>query len=258
MSDLKAIDIEEFMGFIEKTTKKGKGYVWDFSDYKFKAFVEECTASNIDDKKYKDDEEGNSKAKRLRRYIKTEDNIKVKQLMKGLLEYGTKKGFLLKSYIPKINKLIKNLEKYEKTIDINCNTVKNKKEEAILLKYIKERLSKGEYEFAIDRLHTLLKYKYEAIFEEIGKAIQGETLDSITGELNNILREDETFKESTTFSILTATKKIMKSFDDARNNKTYAHANNIMKKNEAEFLCIYIVDYYNFINKIDYKKIKIS
>lgn len=57
MSDLKAIDIEEFMGFIEKTTKKGKGYVWDFSDYKFKSFVEECTGSNIDDEKYKDDEE---------------------------------------------------------------------------------------------------------------------------------------------------------------------------------------------------------
>ncbi len=80
--------------------------------------------------------------------------------------------------MPKINRMMKELEKYEKTIDINSNTVKNKKEEDMLLKHIKERLSKGEYEFAIDRLHTLLKYKFEAIF-----------------------------KESTTFSILTATKK---------------------------------------------------
>ena len=63
------------------------------------------------------------------------------------------------------------------------------------------------------------------------------------------------FKEKTTFSILSATKKIMKDFDDARNNKTYAHANNIMEKNEAEFLCIYMIDYYNFINKIDFTKI---
>lgn len=258
MSDLKAIDIEEFMGFITKTTKKGKGYVWDFSDYKFKTFVEECTGSNIDDEKYRDAEEGNSKAKRLRRYLKNEDNVKVTQLIKGLLDYGTKKKILLKSYIPKINRIIKELEKYEKTLDINSNTVKNKKEEEVLLKHIKERLLKGEYEFAIDRLHTLLKYKYEAIFKEIGKQIQGETLDSIAGELNNILREDEVFKESTTFSILNATKKIMKSFDDARNNKTYAHANSIMKKNEAEFLCIYIVDYYNFINKIEYNKIKVT
>lgn len=53
MSDLKPIDIEVFMGFIEKTTKRGKGYVWDFSDYKFKSFVGEYTGSNIDDEKYK-------------------------------------------------------------------------------------------------------------------------------------------------------------------------------------------------------------
>ena len=52
-------------------------------------------------------------------------------------------------------------------------------------------------------------------------------------------------------------KKIMKDFDDARNNKTYAHANTIMQKNEAEFLCTYMVYYYNFICKIDFKKIKI-
>lgn len=70
------------------------------------------------------------------------------------------------------------------------------------------------------------------------------------------MRENETFKESITFSILTAKKKKMKSFDDARNHKTYAHTNSIMEKNEGEFLCTYIVDYYNFIKK--YKKIKIS
>ena len=258
MSDLKAVDIDEFMEIIAKKTKRGKGYVWDFSDYKFKSFVEECTGSNIDDEQYKDEEEGNSKAKRLRRYIKNEDNIKVKQLMLGFLEYGIKRDFLLKKHIPIIKRMVRQLEKYEKTININENTVKSKKEEEALLKHIKEELSKGEYEFAIDRLHTLLKYKYEAIFKEIGKSMQGKTLDSITGELNNIFRKNETFKESTTFSILTATNKIMKSFDDARNHKTYAHANSIMQKNEAEFLCTYIVDYYNFINKIDYKNIKIS
>ena len=78
-----------------------------------------------------------------------------------------------------------------------------------------------------------------------------------SGELNNILRANNVFKESTTFSILSGTKKIMKDFDDARNNKTYAHANTIMEKNEAEFLCTYMVYYYNFICKIDFKKIKI-
>ena len=156
-----------------------------------------------------------------------------------------------------MKKIINDLKKYEKNIEINENTIKNKNEERILLKEIKDKISRGQYEFAIDRLHTLLKYKYEAIFKSIKKDLKGETLDAISGELNNILRANNVFKESTTFSILSGTKKIMKDFDDARNNKTYAHANTIMEKNEAEFLCTYMVYYYNFICKIDFKKIKI-
>lgn len=156
-----------------------------------------------------------------------------------------------------MKKIINDLKKYEKNIEINENTIKNKNEERILLKEIKDKISRGQYEFAIDRLHTLLKYKYEAIFKSIKKDLKGETLDAISGELNNILRANNVFKESTTFSILSATKKIMKDFDDARNNKTYAHANTIMEKNEAEFLCTYMVYYYNFICKIYFKIIKI-
>ena len=47
----------------------------------------------------------------------------------------------------------------------------------------------------------------------------------------------------------------MKSFDYARNNKSFAHTNDIMKENEAEFLCVYIIDLYKFINKINWKDI---
>lgn len=255
MSDLKPADIQELMRYIRKKTKKGPGYVWDFNDLTFREFVNGATGCNIDDKKYKTN--GTSKEKRLREILTIEENSKVKLLLEELLDYGTRRKFLLSTHIKNMNKIINNLKKYEKNIEINENTIKNKNEERILLKEIKDKISRGQYEFAIDRLHTLLKYKYEAIFKSIKKDLKGETLDAISGELNNILRANNVFKESTTFSILSATKKIMKDFDDARNNKTYAHANTIMEKNEAEFLCTYMVYYYNFICKIDFKKIKI-
>ena len=253
MSDLKPADIQEIIRYIRKKTKKGAGYVWDFNDITFQEFIQGCTGCNINSEKYK--ENGTSKEKRLRQFLIVEENSRVILLLKELLDYGVRRNFLLKTYIPKINRIIKELKKYEKTIQVKDSIIKNKKEEELLLKEIKEKISRYQYEFAIDRLHTLLKYKYEAIFKSINREIKGETLDSITGELNNILRQNEVFKEKTTFSILSATKKIMKDFDDARNNKTYAHANNIMEKNEAEFLCIYMIDYYNFINKIDFTKI---
>ena len=253
MSDLKSADIQEIMRFIRKKTKKGPGYVWDFNDTTFQEFIDGCTGCNIDDNKYK--ERGTSKEKRLRYFIGYEENSRVILLLEELLDYGTRRNFLLKTHIPKLKSIIKDLKKYEKTLEIKDSVIKNKKDEELLLKEIKEKISKCQYQFAIDRLHTLLKYKFEAIFKSINKDMKGKTLDSVTGELNNILRKNEVFKEKTTFSILSATKGIMKDFDDARNNKTYAHANRIMEKNEAEFLCIYMIDFYNFINKIDFSKI---
>jgi len=255
MSDLKSADVQEILRYIRKKTKKGPGYIWDFNDTTFQEFIEGCTGCNIDSDKYKS--KGTSKEKRLRQFLILEENSRVILLLEELLDYGTRRNLLLKTYIPELNKIIKRLKKYEKTLQVKESAIKNKKEEEMLLKEIKEKISKYQYEFAIDRIHTLLKYKFEAIFKTMNKQVKGETLDSITGELNNILRTNEVFKEKTTFSILSATKKIMKDFDDARNNKTYAHANTIMEKNEAEFLCTYMIDYYNFISKIDFSKIKI-
>ena len=256
MSDLKPADIQEIMRYIRRKTKKGAGYVWDFNDITYKEFINGATGCNIDEEKYKTN--GTSKEKRLRQFFIIEDNARVILLLMEMVDYGTRRNFLLKTHIKNMNKIIKELKNHEKTIEINNSTIKNKKEEEILLKEIKDKISKGQYVFVIDRLHTLLKYKYEAIFKSINRKIKGETLDAISGELNNILRTNDVFKEKTTFSILSATKKIMKDFDDARNNKTYAHANTIMEKNEAEFLCTYLVYYYNFISKIDFKKIKIE
>lgn len=188
-----------------------------------------------------------------------EENDKVVLLLESFIEYGEMKKYLAKTHVSDMKKIVKSLKKYQNIVsEITKNTVKNKQVENILLKEINEKISTGKFEFVIDRLHTLLKFKFEAIFEELNIDFKGKTLDSMAGELNNILRQNKIFKESTTFEILSATKKIMSSFDDARNNKTYAHTNTIMRRNEAEFLCTYMVYYYNFINKIEYKKIKIT
>lgn len=188
-----------------------RGEIFDIDNKKFFAFggarshdIQEGIL-NLDEEKYKG--KGTSKEKRFRQFLIIEENSRVILLLEEIVDYGIRRNLLLKTYVPKINKIIKELKKYEKTIEIKESTIKNKKEEEILLKEIKEKISKFQYEFAIDRLHTLLKYKYEAIFKSINREIKGETLDAISGELNNILRINNVFKEKTTFSILSATKK---------------------------------------------------
>ena len=150
MSDLKPADIQELMRYIRKKTKKGPGYVWDFNDLTFREFVNGATGCNIDDKKYKTN--GTSKEKRLREFLTIEENSKVKLLLEELLDYGTRRKFLLSTHIKNMKKIINDLKKYEKNIEINENTIKNKNEERILLKEIKDKISTGQYEFAIDRL----------------------------------------------------------------------------------------------------------
>lgn len=97
MSDLKPADIQELMRFIRKKTKKVLGYVWDFNDLTFREFVNGATGCNIDDKKYKTN--GTSKEKRLREFLTIEENSKVKLLLEELLDYGTRRKFLLSTHI---------------------------------------------------------------------------------------------------------------------------------------------------------------
>ena len=73
----------------------------------------------------------------------------------------------------------------------------------------------------------------------------------IPSELEN---DNEIIEEGVTKDILSSSKKIMKSFDYARNNRSFAHTNDIMKQNEAEFLCLYIIDLYKFLSKINLEK----
>lgn len=112
MSDLKPADIQELMRFIRKKTKKGPGYVWDFNDLTFREFVNWATGCNIDDKKYKTN--GTSKEKRLREFLTIEENSKVKLLLEELLDYGTRRKFLLSTHIKNMKKIINDLKKYEK------------------------------------------------------------------------------------------------------------------------------------------------
>ena len=68
------------------------------------------------------------------------------------------------------------------------------------------------------------------------------------------IHDNEIIEEGVTKDILSSSKKIMKSFDYARNNRSFAHTNDIMKQNEAEFLCLYIIDLYKFLSKINLEK----
>ncbi len=131
---------------------------------------------------------------------------------------------------------------------------KSEKRVELLINDINEKVAKKQFELAIDRVHTLFKGYIEVMCESKGISIQDKSLDALYGELLKYIHDNRIIEEGVTKDILSSSKKIMKSFDYARNNRSFAHTNNIMKQNEAEFLCLYIIDLYKFLSKISLEK----
>ena len=249
MSNLNAIDILVIQKIIEKKTKD-KGLVWDFTNATFKEFVESYTGLDIYNDKY-EAEDGGSKMKRLKMFLKIEDDSYVIMLLEGIKEYGKKRKYLCKSNIDEIEKYIKRLNKLEKSITFEKEIFKSQKRVDLLINDINEKIVKKQFELAIDRLHTFFKGYIEVLCEQIKIDIKDKSLDALYGELLKYIHDNEIFEEGITKDILSSSKKIMKSFDYSRNNKSFAHTNDIMKQNEAEFLCMYIIDLYKFLYKIN-------
>ena len=172
-------------------------------------------------------------------------------LLEGIKEYGRKRKYLCKSNIDEIDKYIKRLKKLEKSIMFDKEIFKSQKRVDLLINDINEKIAKKQFELAIDRLHTFFKGYIEVLCEQIKIDIKDKSLDALYGELLKYIHDNEIFEEGITKDILSASKKIMKSFDYYRNNKSFAHTNDIMKQNEAEFLCMYIIDLYKFLYNIN-------
>ncbi len=249
MSNLNATDILVIQKIIEKKTKD-KGLVWDFTNATFKEFVESYTGLDIYNDKY-EAEDGGSKMKRLKMFLKIEDDSYVIMILEGIKEYGKKRKYFCKNNIDEIEKYIKRLKKLEKSITFDKEIFKSQKRVDLLINDINEKIVKKQFELAIDRLHTFFKGYIEVLCEQIKIDIKDKSLDALYGELLKYIHDNEIFEEGITKDILSSSKKIMKSFDYSRNNKSFAHTNDIMKQNEAEFLCMYIIDLYKFLYKIN-------
>lgn len=248
MSTLNGTDILVIQKIIEKKTKD-KGMVWDFTNATFKNFIESYTGLDIYHDKYLA-EDGGSKMKRLKKFLDIEENSYVIMLLEGIMEYGKRRKYLCKSNIDEIERYIKRLKRLEKSITFDKGMFKSQKRIELLINDINEKVAKKQFELAIDRLHSFFKGYIEMLCERVKIDINNKALDALYGELIKYIHENGVFEEGITKDILSSSKKIMKSFDFARNNKSFAHTNDIMKQCEAEFLCIYIIDLYKFLYKI--------
>lgn len=254
MADLIYIEkanIENFLGM-------KSGYVMDFSDRTFQEFVGEAVGLDINDPKYH--YSSNSKANRLRQFIKVESNYTFGKLLSAFCEYWLSKvqtgeidyhndENLYKECV-KIADRLKQESIVEHIDAIKPNT--DDRDFKLLAKSIRESIEKNEPETALDRLHTFtFKYLRELCDKHNINYDKADSLNAVFGKYVKFIVDHKHIESSMSEKILKYSINIIEAFNDIRNNKSFAHDNPVLNYHESVLIFNNISSTIKFIEFIE-------
>ena len=251
---------------IEKFLGMGSGYVADFTDRTFREFVDAVTGLNIDDPKYH--YASNSKANRLRQFIKVEDDYIVGKLLQEMSHYYFNKLTEQQStswYSKDDNEFKKNEELYHGCLKITQRLQDNIVEDISAIKpnsedidfkklseSIRESIEKNLPEVALDRLHTfVMKYIRELCKKHQIEYTDDEALHSIFGKYIKFLIGNGHLETEMSKRILKTSISNLDSFNDVRNNKSFAHDNPILNYEESVLVFNSISSMIKFLEAVE-------
>jgi hypothetical protein len=254
MADLTYIEkanIENFLGM-------KSGYVMDFSDRTFQEFVGEAVGLDINDPKYH--YSSNSKANRLRQFIKVESNYTFGKLLSAFCDYWLSKVHtgeidyhndenLYKECV-KIADRLKQESIVEHIDAIKPNT--DERDFKLLAKSIRESIEKNEPEAALDRLHTFtFKYLRELCDKHKITYDKADSLNAVFGKYVKFIVDNKHIESSMSEKILKYSINIIEAFNDIRNNKSFAHDNPVLNYHESILIFNNISSAIKFIEFIE-------
>lgn len=238
------------------------GYVMDFSNRTFEQFIYDSININIYDDKY--NYATGSKANRLRAFFKEESSYRVGQLLSSLLEYWHTKalirqfGFELERDQSIYNECLKIAAKLKEEAIVDeidaIKEVEDDKDFSRLAKSIRESIDKNEPEVALDRLHTYLMKKIRQLCSNHKIELKhNESLNAIYGKYIKFLVSTDKIESKMSENILKYSINILEAFNDIRNNKSFAHDNEILNYDESILIFNNVTNSLKFIESIEKK-----
>jgi hypothetical protein len=251
------------MAIIETALNMGSGYVLNFSDSSFQSFVAQSVDIDISDSRYSVN--GSSKAKRLRSFIKLEQEFIVKTLLIDLLEYAEEHplaGIYMASGADKVSRiaLIKKCQaivsdSVNETMVPICESLDNNygKINLILLSSeIKRAIDINDSRLGLDRLHTYFMGFLRHICSAKGIICTEEKpIHSMVAELIKYYKSSGYIESECSELILKSQISISEKLNDVRNRRSLAHDNPILKKEESHFILASVVVIIKFIRDIE-------
>lgn len=249
---------EKFL--IEKLFKMSEGYVMDFSNKTFEEFIYDSIRVNIYDDKYF--YSSSSKANRLRAFFSLEQSSKVGKLLGALLDYWHTKaiareyGFNFEKDEDIYEECLKIVRKLNEDVIIEeidvIKEIEDDRHFSLLAKSIRESIDKNEPEIALDRLHTYVMKFIRLLCENHKIEIKKEeSLNAIFGKYVKFIVTNEKIESQMTERILKYSIHVIEAFNDIRNNRSFAHDNQILNYSESVLIFNNVTNSMKFIETIE-------
>jgi hypothetical protein len=254
MADLTYIEranIENFLGM-------KSGYVMDFSDRTFQEFIEEAVGMDIDNEKYH--YASNSKANRLRQFIKVESSYTFGKLLSAFCDYWLSKVHtgeidyrddenLYKECVRIADRL-----KQESVVELidAIQPIVDDRDFKLLAKSIRESIEKNEPETGLDRLHTFtFRYLRELCDKHQITYEKTDSLNAVLGKYVKFLVDNKQIESVMAEKILKYSINVIEAFNDIRNNKSFAHDNPVLNYQESVLIFNNISNTIKFVESLE-------
>lgn len=258
LSNIEKIKLEKFFGM-------ASGYVLDFSNRSFQEFIFDSVGIDIYDEKY--DYDTGSKANRLRAFWSEESDYLVSILLNDLLEYWkTKKLIDLEEITqPETNLYEECLLIVERLEHVTSQgaaetfqSFTSDKKISLLAESIRESIRRNAPEVALDRLHTFVVKYIRHLCKRHGIIFDRHTpLHSLFGMYVKHMKKKGLIESEMTERILKSSISILDSFNDVRNNQSFAHDNPLLNHDEALLIFNNIAASIRFLEAIEDDKFEI-
>lgn len=261
MSTLTFLEKNKF----EKLLGMSSGYVLNFSNRTFEQFIGETI--NIEIYGGHGYEIYCSKAEKLRQIWKNESDVCVGKLLENLIIYCENNKDILSpmdNYVDPSNENLNELWLIVKRLQGNTLTIElpEKKEETLkmLLEDIKNALARNNPMLVLDRLHTFSIKLIRQISKENNLKIVNERgtaypLHTLIGNLIKYYKQNAILQSEFVSVTMQYSISIFEKFNDIRNNKSFAHDNEVLNIIESEYVVRTMANLLEFIDKIEKQKI---
>lgn len=231
------------------------GYVLDFNDRTYAEWFEEELGIEIDAQRYR--ASGDSKGRRLRTFIEIETRERAARALRALWNYRQEKRPLHERQEdePLRQRLFAIIEKLEDgaspiTTDAIDAFAANETL-AELVQAIRRDADAGKPSAALDRLHTYCMKKFSHLLQTRGAPIEtSEPLHSRVGKYVKALEAERDLRPITK-QILKNCIGIFQSYNDIRNNASFAHDNDLVSPDEARFIFDTVVSMLRFVRAVE-------